>query len=484
MWEAIRANKRRSVALIFGLALLLIALGYVIGLAAEGYVTGRVAPRSIGALTGVVVAAFVWLMLWLTALMSGRRILLSSAGAREITKDDYPVVFNVVEEMTIAAGLPKMPRIYVIDNNAPNAFAVGTREEAAVAVTTGLLMRLNRDELQGVVAHEIGHITNNDTKFMVLAGVMVAAIVILADVFLRSVFYSGRGRRRSRGKGGGGGAIVLVVIALVFAVLAPFLAQLLYFACSRRREFLADACSARFTRYPAGLASALQKISSSAAKMEGVNRAVAPMFTVNPLKAGGAASLWSTHPPTAQRVQVLRAMGNAAYAEYEKAFEQIAGERLIGERTLQEADSAPIREPSEEQEKSGMEKAREAVDMLHRMDGFLFLSCVCGLKTKVPPSYERDEIRCPRCGRVVPIPRAAMLAAAGAAAVGGGSAAQQQANDGRARPSGRQEPLVVQREAGTWQSFRCSCGSTVQLSPSFSASQIRCRSCGRRIEVR
>ncbi len=462
MWEAIRANKRRSILLIFGLAALLILLGYFVGASFH--------PE--GGVIGVVAALFIWIILTTTAALSGRRVLLGSVGARQIQHDDYPVLFNVVEEMSIAAGLPNVPEVYIMDCDAPNAFAVGKPEKAAVAVTTGLLMRLNRDELQGVVAHEVGHIVNQDTRFMTLAGVTVAAVVLIADTFRRSVFYSGR--RRGRGKGGG----PIVLVALLFAVLAPIIAQLLYFACSRRREYLADACSARFTRYPEGLASALGKISGASGKMQNVNRAVAPMFTVNPLKGGAAHSLLSTHPPTEERVRVLRSMaGGAAYADYEAAYRDVLGEGVLGRRTLAESRPVDMRSPSAEPEKGDLEKAREVVDILHRLNGMLFLSCVCGLQTKVPEGYEQDEIRCPRCGRVVPLPVAA------AAAAGAALAAESMEEEPRRPEPRKREPLTVEHTPGRWQSVRCACGRTVQLSPSLSADHVTCRSCGRAIRL-
>jgi heat shock protein HtpX len=471
MWEAIQANKRRSLVMITTLAVVLVGLGFAIGLAID--------PEQGGAI-GAAAAAVLWVVLFMVALSSGRNILLGSVGAREIEHDDNPTLFNVVEEMSIAAGLPKPPKVYILDSDAPNAFAVGTPDNAAVAVTTGLLMRMNRDELQGVVAHEIGHVVNNDTRFMTLAGVMVAAIVIVADLFVRGVFYSGRGRRRS--KGGGQGQVVILLIALLFAILAPILAQLLYFACSRKREYLADACSARFTRYPEGLASALAKIEGSTAQMQHVSRAVAPMFTVNPLQAAGSTGIWSTHPPTEDRIHVLRSMaGGAAYTNYENAFAKVLGRHLIGQQTLRDDHSTAVRAPSEQPEKSGLEKARDAVDILHRQEGLLFLTCTCGLRTKVPPTYKGDKVRCPRCGREIPIPRAAAVAAAAAAALGAAapSAPPPAAAPTAAAPAG----LTIHHTAGQWDNARCACGHTIQLGPNFSAPQVRCRSCGRTVRV-
>jgi heat shock protein HtpX len=470
MWEAIQANKRRSLVVITTLAVVLMGLGFGIGLAIQPQVGGQI---------GLAAAGLLWVILFLVALSSGRNILLSSVGAREIEHDDNPVLFDVVEEMSIAAGLPKPPKVYILDSDAPNAFAVGTPQKAAVAVTTGLLMRMDRDELEGVVGHEIGHVVNNDTRFMTLAGVMVAAIVIVADVFVQGVFYSGRGTRRSSG-GGGQGQVIILIVVLVFAILAPILAQLLYLACSRKREFLADACSARFTRYPEGLASALNKIEGSTGHMQNVSRAVAPMFTVNPLEGSSIHSLWSTHPPTEERIRVLRSMsGGAAYANYENAFSQVLGRHLIGQQTLQQDKSAPVRAPSAEPQKSGLQKAREVVDILHRQEGMLFLTCACGLRTKVPPSYQGESVRCPRCGRQIPLPKAAAVAAAAATALGAAAGGQGPAPAG---PTAEQ-PLSVRHTPGQWDSVRCACGHTIQLSPNFSAPTVLCRSCGRTLRV-
>ena len=253
MWEAIHSNKRKSFWLIVLMAMILSALGAAIG----SYAFAQ-NPED-GIFMGVLVAMIVWIVMLLVSFSSGDRILLATAGAREVKHDDAPQLFNVVEEMKIASGLPKMPRIFIIDSSVPNAFAVGIKpDRAAVAVTTGLISRLNRDELQGVIAHEIAHITNRDTYFMTLAGVTVGAVIILADLFIRGMWYSSltRGKRSSRDSGQL--QLIIMVISIIVAILAPILTQLLYFACSRQREYLADAGSAQFTRYPEGLASALE----------------------------------------------------------------------------------------------------------------------------------------------------------------------------------------------------------------------------------
>jgi heat shock protein HtpX len=353
---------------------------------------------------GLVAGVAVLVVLWTVAVAGGDNILLGSADAREITHDDHPQLFNIVEEMTLAAGLPKPPRVYIIDTDAPNAFSVGTPEKSAVAVTSGLLMHLNRDELQGVIGHEIGHIRNEDTRFMTLAGIMMGAIILIAYVFGRVTFYSGPGQRRSS-RSSGNAQLIIFLVAILFAILAPIAAQLLYFACSRRREYMADASSAQFTRYPEGLASALEKIESSAGLMKDVNRAVALMYVVNPLEAAGAStSLFSTHPATADRIRILRSMAGAGLAEYEKAYSREKGEALLSGATLSKAPELQVRAASAEEEKPPLQKAREAVDLLHLANGLLFIPCACGVKLKVPPSYAGGTIRCPRCGAEHEVP--------------------------------------------------------------------------------
>ncbi len=310
MWEAIAANKRRSAWLITILAVLLAATGSSIGMLSGGTVQS--------AYFGAFIGLCIWGILLLVNMAGGESVLLSSANAREVSHDDAPQLYNIVEEMRIAAALPAMPKVYIIDTPVPNAFAVGLKpERACVAVTTGLLERLSRDELQGVIAHELGHISNRDTLFMTLAGVTLGAIVLLADFGMRMMFYGGSGSRRrsssSSGKNGGAAMAIMMIVALLLAILAPLIARLLYFACSRQREFLADASSAQFTRYPAALAGALQKISTEQeAKKIPVNRVVSPMYIINPLAAAGSASVFGTHPPTAERIKRLLEMQGAA----------------------------------------------------------------------------------------------------------------------------------------------------------------------------
>ena len=313
MWEQIRSNRLRSAALIIFMGLLLLAIGYVIGLYFLGSVLG-----------GLVIAAIVWAIMGLVAFFQGDSILLGVSGARKISKAEDPRLYDVVEEMSIAAGLPKVPDIYIINDPSLNAFSTGRDpNKAVVAITSGLREKLDRDELQGVMGHEIGHIKNRDVLLMAIAAVMLGAIVILSWYATRAMFWGG-GRRNNRENGGGGGAqAIIMILGLILLILAPIFAQLIYLATSRKREYLADASSALYTRYPEGLASALEKLGDSSTPVRAANQATAPMYIVNPFAKKSAVNDWmSTHPPIADRVRVLRAMGGNSFADYEKAYEQ------------------------------------------------------------------------------------------------------------------------------------------------------------------
>jgi len=300
--EAARHNVRLS-ALLF---LLLFTLFFLVG-TAIGAAYGD-AP------TGLLLAFVLYAILGVTAYFNGSSIVLSVHGAREADPEAHRQLRNVVEEMAIAAGVPP-PKAYVIPSEGMNAFAAGRRpEEASVAVTTGLLERLSREELQGVVAHELAHVKSRDTLYNVCAAVLVGAVALLSDLFLRGTLWGRRGGSSSGRNGGGGrGNAAFFVLALLLAVLAPLAARLLQMSISRQREYHADAAAAGFTRNPLGLASALEKIASTGAQVPGENRGTQHLFIVNPLREFGpdASALMSTHPPTEQRIQRLRAMAGA-----------------------------------------------------------------------------------------------------------------------------------------------------------------------------
>jgi heat shock protein HtpX len=232
------------------------------------------------------------------------KIALAVSQAREISRENYPELYTLIDGLCIGAGIPA-PKIYLIDDTAPNAFATGRDpQHSAIAVTKGLLQKLDRRELEGVLAHELMHIQNRDTLYMTIVVILVGFIALITDIFSRSIWYGGG--RRGRNNGGG----IFVLIGLLLALLAPLIAQLLKFAVSREREYLADASAALLTRYPEGLASALEKISADAEPLEVANKATAHMYIVNPLNEwrGAINNLFSTHPPISERVTRLRQM--------------------------------------------------------------------------------------------------------------------------------------------------------------------------------
>ncbi|HVM61549.1 MAG TPA: M48 family metallopeptidase [Verrucomicrobiae bacterium] len=499
MWEVIASNRRRSILLIIVMGVMLVILGYVAGEAMfwgvahhqlfsrhhhgysyQSYDSSDVASSDgTGGMIGVGLALVILTVMLVVYFTSAEDVLLHGTSARELKREDSPQLFNVVDEMVLASGLGFTPKIYLIDDDAPNAFAVGRKPEtSAVCVTSGLLYRLNRDELQGVIGHEIGHMKNRDVQFMTLAAVMLGSIVILSVIVRQYFWYGGRVRTRSSSRDGeGGAAIIILIVGLLFAILGPIMAQILYFACSRKREYLADASSAEFTRYPEGLASALEKIAGAHVPASFASEATAPMFIVNPLTAasGEADSVFSSHPPTADRVRILRAMTGASFADYEAAWRRAKGGSLIGSQTLKSATAQTIRAPSND---GPIQSRRETHDVVRRYHGYMRLHCNCGLDISVPEGYEQDTIRCIRCGSVLTI-----LAAAPAPP---------------AKPdvippviAGIAPPVLAptgmfqfqRTNRNSWESFRCACGRTIQLSPAFAAPHVTCTACGRTIQI-
>ncbi|HEV2094318.1 MAG TPA: M48 family metallopeptidase [Rubrobacter sp.] len=302
--DRIGVNRRNSVFLILVFLVFAIVLGYVVGYAWIG--------DPVGALFGLVIAFALGTISGLVSYYAGDKMVLAASRAKQITHEDAPRLFNVVEEMSIAGGLP-MPKVYIIQDTAPNAFATGRDpEHASVAVTSGLLDKLDRDELQGVVAHEMAHVGNYDIRYAMLVGILVGTTVLISDFFLRSLWFGG-----GRNRGGGYAQLIMMVVAILLAVLAPLFARLLQMSISRQREYLADATAVRLTRNPNGLADALRKISGDREVLEVANRATAHLYIVNPVKSfeKRAKGLFSTHPPIEERIALLRAMETGGTVE-------------------------------------------------------------------------------------------------------------------------------------------------------------------------
>ncbi len=304
-YREIGRNRRRSWILVAAVVLVLGMLGGAIG-----YATG------VGWL-GIVIAVAVAAVMSVGSYFAGDALVMATSGARQLDVanpgDAHRQLVNVVTEMSLAGGLP-MPRIWIIGDSAPNAFATGRDpRHASVAVTTGLLEKLDREELQGVIGHEMSHIGNYDIRFTLLVGVLVGAIALLADFFLRFTFWGG-GRRGGNNDGnrGGGGAVaaIFLVVALVLAIIAPLIARIVQASVSRTRESLADVTGVELTRNPLGLSRALRKIADDREVLEVANRATQHLYIVNPIKSfeERAKSLWDTHPPLGERIRALEAI--------------------------------------------------------------------------------------------------------------------------------------------------------------------------------
>ncbi|MGB9006639.1 MAG: zinc metalloprotease HtpX [Candidatus Aminicenantales bacterium] len=298
MFEQISENKFKSGLLVFCFIVLIFmlvwVLQYLLGFGTAGFI-----------LALVITSLMAFISYW-----SSDKIVLAISRARPVSKEEYPYLYNVVEGLAIAAGIPA-PQCYVIDDTAPNAFATGRNpKNSVICVTTGLLQKMNRAELEGVIGHEMSHIRNYDILLQTLTVVMIGVVALLSDWILRGVFWGG-GRRRSSSRGKGNSLVlVLLAVGLVLALLSPLISQLIRLAISRRREFLADASSAQLTRNPAGLASALRKLSSDTEPLEAANKATAHLYIVNPLKnlKGFVNKLFSTHPPIEDRIAALEKM--------------------------------------------------------------------------------------------------------------------------------------------------------------------------------
>lgn len=301
IYDQIDSNRRKTFVFMFGFVLFIVLLAGVIGYALNE-------PYLIPLIAFTVAIVMAW-----TSYFYSDKMVLAISRAKEVKKSDDPELYNLIDNLCIGAGLPQ-PKIYIIDDSAPNAFATGRDpKHAVVAVTTGLLQKLDKRELQGVVAHELTHIGNYDIRLMTIVAILAGTVVLMSDLFLRWTWFGGRGRSRSN-RGGGQIQLIMFVVAIVLAVLSPFIAQIIKLAISRKREYLADAGGAMITRDPEGLASALEKLTKDTEPLEVANKATAHMYIINPLKEhegttrGWFSSMFMTHPPIEERVAKLRAM--------------------------------------------------------------------------------------------------------------------------------------------------------------------------------
>ncbi len=291
LFDYIRGNNTKTFFLFFFFIVFVVIVAVVISYAWVGNIW-------LGIMIGTVLALVIGLVQYYT----GDKLILSLSRARLVPENENPFLHNTVEGLAIASGIPK-PKIYILPDESINAFATGRNPEtASVAITQGALKKLNRQEIEGVLAHELSHVKNYDIRIMLVASVITGIVIILADIFLRSLWFSGRSRDR------GGFGVILLVIGIVLAILAPIFARLITLAISRNREFLADASAAFTTRYPKGLANALRKIAKENKPTKIATNATAHLFIANPLKKGRWKTILMTHPPIEERIRRLEAM--------------------------------------------------------------------------------------------------------------------------------------------------------------------------------
>ncbi|OGM13293.1 zinc metalloprotease HtpX [Candidatus Woesebacteria bacterium RIFCSPHIGHO2_02_FULL_42_20] len=305
VYEAASANKRKSVVVVFFFLVFVALAVYFIG-GALGYYFGY----ELGGLSFFGLALILSGLMSFTGYFYSDRIVLTISGAKPADKQEFPLFYSVAQNLSLAANV-SIPRLFIIEDTATNAFATGRDpDHAVICATTGLLSKLNRTELEGVIGHELTHVRNYDIRLMSIVGVLVGSIALLADILLRATYMRGRSDRRD----GGGIGVLIFGIGLIFAILSPLIAQLIRLAISRQREFFADAGSVMLTRQPSGLISALKKISADHEPLEAANKATAHLYIANPFKdkIGDArnkfSSLFNTHPPMAKRIEALQQM--------------------------------------------------------------------------------------------------------------------------------------------------------------------------------
>lgn len=418
MWFIIESNKRKTAIFLFFITVFLLFFGAVLGFSfSTDLYEGTYYGTAIGALISLMCLIFI--IFYVNAKSS--EFFLNQADAVKVCGDSMPVLRNVVEEMAISSALGFVPKIYLIESPVPNAFAVGINEKnSAVAVTTGLLSILNRDELQGVIAHEISHIKNKDTLYLMYSGVILGVIIAVSDFIIRAFLRSSS--RRSKGAGLG------IFIAVILALLSPVIVRILYFTISRKREFLADACACQYTRYPTGLASALYKISRYEPAMTdkefimdekaASNKLLNVMYIHNFIQANKPKTflsrLFTTHPSIDDRINILKSMGAADIEEYAKRFSiVVANKNIISRNKLASLNLAPIpvvvpavvsmsveEEQNQKIKEERKTRQREAKDAYKQAKNYKIIKCDCETILKIPPEYNRSTVICPHCKQV------------------------------------------------------------------------------------
>lgn len=512
--ELIRINKLKSVYLLVLTILIIMAVGYILGdIVYTMYIPVRsvdyeekrlVFSLWIAVLTGLLEILQIYFVFTRKPIL-----LFNQLGMNIAERTKFQKLHNVISEMTIAAGLSQTPIAYVIPSKTLNAMAFGSSpDNCAIAVTAGLLSVCNRDELQGVIAHELSHIINRDALLLEVCRNSLGMVEVLREVMLRSIYWAPVGRlnyRISSGKGRSSGAhLIFLLFGIIFTLIAPILVNVIYLTISREREYLADAVSAKLTRYPVGLASALTKIAYSTHSMDDIDKVTSSAFITQPRGDMTITSKGSrTHPPIWNRIRILRLMsGGAGYIDYQKAYNAVMLQNpgfmpgsMKGDKAsipLRMAEAMPDEPGGVDnfEEMSILANEGRMDDIFRLTEGYRFIDCECGMKIKVPVDYDKFEIKCPRCGKIHKLGEnmsSLLTAMLDESAVTGETAALgiiREVMEEKSEPDYRsEEEQTYVRFKNGWQEIQCRCGSKVQIAPNFLGKFISCRKCRRRINI-
>ena len=454
VWEIIRLNEKKTYKLLFNLGLNYFLFGFIIVTILSGLfsVPFTIFNISYGIVGGLLTLASL-LFLVHSTYHYGKEIIISQCRAEELSPSMHPLIFNILEEMLVASNCGFRPKLYATPGMAPNAFAVGIKsEKSAIIVTTGLLVLLNRSQLQGVIAHELAHIINKDTLYLTFA-----ATIFNRKPKTKLFNFSGNYQYTS-----------------IFSKYNKFI----YISLSINREYLADATAIRFTRYPEGLASALELISSSNIRLHEVRRKMIPFYIVDPLKEN------RTHPDTLRRVRILRNITKGAnYNYYQESYSKVLGTnvKIIPENELEE-EYIPLKSDkameTSSNTKTEQDLIREIKDLDKAINHYRFIGCNCGLKLKIPPECKKDMIRCPRCGYKHQLIDATFEKPDSPYKI---SPFKDEIRDINLLT---EDCLYIRKKLDYWESFYCDCGHMLQLSPGFTNLNIRCTRCNKKIKIK
>ena len=388
MWELINKNKSKTFLFVFLMALCFGLMAYCL---AETLKIYNISPIWVY----IVVYGYFFVTL-IIASHDSKNVFLKLSNARFALRAYYPKLFNIVQEMSIASGLSTMPEIYIIDEDSPNAFACGKDPQtASVVVTKGLLARLNRDELQAVVAHEISHIVNRDILYLLYTSCLLGCMVFISDFVIK--FLRSCSNRRSFN----GGAIYIIPFVLISIVLVA-LSKIFYFCLSKKREYLADACAVQFTRNPMALANALKKIDEEQTYFVNTNPITSAMFIVSPLN-----NKEKTHPPIEKRIQILLRLSSCNIAAYNNSYKKVLGKKssIVSKKIIDKPSYSKVipivaTTLANQTVQDKIANHREAYDTMLKMENYIFIKCDCDTKLKVPKELKGQKIPCPHCKKM------------------------------------------------------------------------------------